>query len=187
MARTRTSARPWAVTTRRSEPRSPERAGAASPLPVARVVWPSAGRRRPIPGIRRPCGTGAPWRDLPVEYGPWRTVHGLSRRWQGTGVRRAVQPGVQPKAASRKPVRGLIRCSRVRPLAVCSAVRMARTHDGAPGRARGRRGPTGPAPAHDCALTVPRSASSTGAPTASASPGRSASSPAPRRHRPAVV
>ncbi|MFF6952996.1 transposase [Streptomyces iakyrus] len=26
--------------------------------------------------------TGAPWRDLPSEYGPWQTVYGLLRRWQ---------------------------------------------------------------------------------------------------------
>ncbi|MFE3138469.1 transposase [Streptomyces scopuliridis] len=30
--------------------------------------------------------TGAPWRDLPCEYGPWQTVYGLFRRWQRHGV-----------------------------------------------------------------------------------------------------
>ncbi len=29
---------------------------------------------------------GAPWRDLPTEYGPWQTVYGLFRRWQRQGV-----------------------------------------------------------------------------------------------------
>ncbi|WP_443033926.1 transposase [Streptomyces sp. AD681] len=31
--------------------------------------------------------TGAPWRDLPSDYGPWQTVYGLFRRWQRQGVR----------------------------------------------------------------------------------------------------
>ncbi|MFD5062287.1 transposase [Streptomyces sp. NPDC058394] len=32
-----------------------------------------AGRRRLIDGIRWRVRTGAPWRDLPAEYGPWQT------------------------------------------------------------------------------------------------------------------
>ncbi|MFF8096263.1 transposase [Streptomyces sp. NPDC016675] len=31
-------------------------------------VWP---RRRLIDGIRFRVRTGVPWRDVPVEYGPW--------------------------------------------------------------------------------------------------------------------
>ncbi|MER6257950.1 transposase [Streptomyces sp. NPDC001584] len=38
---------------------------------------PSVGRRRLIDGIRWRVRTGAPWRDLPSEYGPWQTVYGL--------------------------------------------------------------------------------------------------------------
>ncbi|MFF1897205.1 transposase [Streptomyces sp. NPDC058206] len=34
---------------------------------------PSACRRRLIDGIRWRVRTGAPWRDLPAEYGPWQT------------------------------------------------------------------------------------------------------------------
>ncbi|MFI2350224.1 transposase [Streptomyces sp. NPDC019443] len=41
---------------------------------------PSACRRRLIDGIRRRVRTGAPWRDLPAEYGPWQTIYGLIRR-----------------------------------------------------------------------------------------------------------
>nr|WP_329821968.1 transposase [Streptomyces sp. JV176] len=36
--------------------------------------------------------TGVPWRDLPLEYGPWRTVYGLFRRWQREGVWGRVLP-----------------------------------------------------------------------------------------------
>ncbi|WP_372479098.1 transposase [Streptomyces griseocarneus] len=29
--------------------------------------------------------TGAPWQDLPAEYGTWQTVYGLFRRGSVTG------------------------------------------------------------------------------------------------------
>ena len=29
--------------------------------------------------------TGAPWRDLPPDYGKWGTVHQRFRRWRGQG------------------------------------------------------------------------------------------------------
>ncbi|MER5348521.1 IS5 family transposase [Streptomyces mirabilis] len=67
-------------------------------LPVAQVGRPSACRRRLIDGIRWRVRTGAPWRDLPVAYGPWQTVYGLFRRWQRTGVWKAVLTGLQAKA-----------------------------------------------------------------------------------------
>lgn len=33
-------------------------------------------------GIR----TGSPWRDLPPEYGNWKTVYGRHRRWSADGT-----------------------------------------------------------------------------------------------------
>ncbi|GHG74372.1 hypothetical protein GCM10018779_51040 [Streptomyces griseocarneus] len=45
----------------------------------------SAGRRRLIDGIRWRVRTGAPWQDLPAEYGTWQTVYGLFRRGSVTG------------------------------------------------------------------------------------------------------
>lgn len=30
--------------------------------------------------------TGAPWRDLPPEFGSWRTVYSRFRRWREAGV-----------------------------------------------------------------------------------------------------
>jgi transposase len=50
------------------------------------AVWP---RRQLIDGIRFRARTGIPWRELPVEYGPWGRVYDLFRRWQrdGTGHR----------------------------------------------------------------------------------------------------
>ncbi|WP_456302137.1 transposase, partial [Streptomyces globisporus] len=55
-------------------------------LPVAMRGRPAVGRRRLIDGIRWRVRTGAPWRDLPSEYGPWQTVYGLFRRWQRDGT-----------------------------------------------------------------------------------------------------
>ncbi|MGW2592968.1 transposase [Streptomyces sp. NPDC001515] len=44
--------------------------------------------RRPsgLGGIRFRVRTGVPWRDVPVEYGPWNRVYGLFRRWQRNGT-----------------------------------------------------------------------------------------------------
>ncbi|MFJ3697301.1 IS5 family transposase [Streptomyces sp. NPDC090052] len=44
--------------------------------------WP---RRQLIDGIRFRVRTGLPWRDVPVEYGPWSRVYDLFRRWQRNG------------------------------------------------------------------------------------------------------
>ena len=30
--------------------------------------------------------TGAPWRDLPSEYGPWQSVYTRFRRWEARGI-----------------------------------------------------------------------------------------------------
>lgn len=46
-------------------------------------VWP---RRQLIDGIRFRVRTGVPWRDVPVEYGPWNRVYDLFRRWQWNGI-----------------------------------------------------------------------------------------------------
>ncbi|WSQ15138.1 IS5 family transposase [Streptomyces sp. NBC_01231] len=46
-------------------------------------VWP---RRQLIDGIRFRVRTGVPWRDVPVEYGPWSRIYDLFRRWQRDGT-----------------------------------------------------------------------------------------------------
>lgn len=46
-------------------------------------IW---SRRQLIDGIRFRVRTGAPWRDVPVEYGPWSRVYDLFRRWQRNGT-----------------------------------------------------------------------------------------------------
>ncbi|MFJ8146649.1 IS5 family transposase [Streptomyces sp. NPDC096048] len=53
----------------------------------ARTVWsPVWPRRQLIDGIRFRAGTGVPWGDVPVEYGPWNRVYDLFRRWQRNGT-----------------------------------------------------------------------------------------------------
>ncbi|WP_370418042.1 transposase [Streptomyces sp. QH1-20] len=39
-----------------------------------------------IDGIRFRVRTGVPWRDVPVEYGPWGRIYDLFRRWQRNGT-----------------------------------------------------------------------------------------------------
>ncbi|MEU1432179.1 IS5 family transposase [Nocardia sp. NPDC005746] len=46
---------------------------------------PKWSRRQLIDGIRWRTRVGAPWRDVPVEYGPWQTIYGMFRRWQRAG------------------------------------------------------------------------------------------------------
>ncbi|MEV5177667.1 transposase [Streptomyces flaveolus] len=55
-------------------------------LPVAVSGRPSLGRRKLIDVIRWRVRIGAPWRDLPSEYGPRQTVYGLFRCWQHDGT-----------------------------------------------------------------------------------------------------
>lgn len=57
-------------------------------LPVARRPgrpsrWTT---RQLINGIRWRIRVGAPWRDVPVEYGSWSAVYALFRRWQRDGT-----------------------------------------------------------------------------------------------------
>ncbi|MEU2346852.1 IS5 family transposase [Streptomyces sp. NPDC012842] len=76
----------WAVL----EPLLPK--GARSGRPP---VWP---RRRLIDGIRFRARTGVPWRDVPIEYGPWNRVHDLFRRWQRNGTWRRILTRLQSLA-----------------------------------------------------------------------------------------
>jgi transposase len=42
--------------------------------------------RQVINGILWKLRTGAPWRDLPQRYGPWKTCHERLRRWTAEGT-----------------------------------------------------------------------------------------------------
>jgi len=67
-------------------------------LPVAATGRPALFQRRLIDGVRHRVRTGAPWRDLPEEYGPWQTVYSLFRRWQREGVWAVLLTKLQTRA-----------------------------------------------------------------------------------------
>lgn len=47
---------------------------------------PARDHRRRLNGIFWIARTGAPWRDLPEEFGKWSSVHRQFRRWTLSGV-----------------------------------------------------------------------------------------------------
>jgi transposase len=51
---------------------------------TARGRW--RDHRQVINGILWKLRTGAPWRDLPERYGPWKTCHERLRRWTADGT-----------------------------------------------------------------------------------------------------
>jgi transposase len=59
---------------------------------------PKWARRQLIDGIRWRTRTGAPWRDIPPEYGPWQSVCGLFRRWQRDGTWKRLLTALQAMA-----------------------------------------------------------------------------------------
>jgi transposase len=54
--------------------------------------------RQVINGILWKLRTGAPWRDLPERYGPWRTVYARFVRWQADGTWDRLLAHVQTKS-----------------------------------------------------------------------------------------
>ena len=56
------------------------------PPPPAGRGRPRRDDRRVVEGIVWRLATGAPWRDLPERFGPWKTVYSRFRRWQRAGV-----------------------------------------------------------------------------------------------------
>ena len=54
--------------------------------PPARTGRPPRDRRPIVDAILWILRTGAPWRDLPEEFGPWGTVWDLFDKWNGDGT-----------------------------------------------------------------------------------------------------
>jgi transposase len=61
---------------------------------------PAHDHRTIINGILWILRTGAPWRDLPELYGPWRTVASRFYRWQRAGIWNQLLAAVQAHAAA---------------------------------------------------------------------------------------
>ena len=72
-------------------------------LPPARPPTgrPARDHRVVLNGILWVLRTGAPWRDLPERYGPWRTAYSRFRRWERQGVWRRVLAHLQAEADAR--------------------------------------------------------------------------------------
>ena len=77
-------------------------------------------KRQLINGIRWRVRAGAPWRDVPPQYGPWQTVYGLFRRWQRDRTWRQVLTGLQARADAAGLITGVV--------SVDSTVARARQH-----------------------------------------------------------
>jgi transposase len=63
-----------------------------------RTGRPAADHRRIVNGILWLLRTGAPWRDLPEQYGPWQTVASRFYRWRQNGVWERLFATVQQQA-----------------------------------------------------------------------------------------
>ena len=61
---------------------------AIAPLlpPDGQRGWPWADHRKVIDGILWKVRTGAPWRDMPVRYGPWQTCYDRFVCWRRDGT-----------------------------------------------------------------------------------------------------
>lgn len=58
--------------------------------PRAKTGRPPSDRRNVMDGILWILRTGAPWRDLPEEFGKWATVWDLFDKWNGDGTLDAI-------------------------------------------------------------------------------------------------
>lgn len=54
-----------------------------------------ADHRLMINGVFHRVRAGCPWRDLPPQYGPWKTVYHRHRRWAGDGTWEKILDGLR--------------------------------------------------------------------------------------------
>jgi transposase len=55
-------------------------------------------KRHLVDAIRWRVRVGAPWRDIPAEYGSWAAAYSLFRRWQRAGVWAVILTALQAVA-----------------------------------------------------------------------------------------
>ena len=68
------------------------------PAQKPRTGRPGKDQRTVINGILWVLRSGAPWRDLPEQYGPWRTVASRFYRWRKQGLWERLLAAVQQQA-----------------------------------------------------------------------------------------
>ena len=59
---------------------------------------PFRSHRQVLNGIFWVLSSGAPWRDLPERYGPWKTVYGRFRRWTQSGLFQKMLEALEARA-----------------------------------------------------------------------------------------
>jgi transposase len=64
---------------------------------------PSKDHRTLLAGMLWVVRTGAAWRDLPAQYGPWETVHGRYRRWRKAGIWQRVLDALEQGDDAKSP------------------------------------------------------------------------------------
>lgn len=69
-------------------------------LPIA-MVGPIPDLRKHFNAVMWRFRTGSPWRDLPVEFGPWQSAYDRFRIWARQGVFRQLMEAVIAEAAAR--------------------------------------------------------------------------------------
>lgn len=69
--------------------------------PPARTGRPPKDPRLMLNGIFWILGTGAPWRDLPERFGPWKTVYDHFSKWRRQGVFAGLVEALQIKLDDR--------------------------------------------------------------------------------------
>jgi transposase len=63
-----------------------ERISGLLPPERGRKARPAKDNRQMVNGMVWVLRTGAPWRDLPAHYGPWKSVYTRFSRWTRSGV-----------------------------------------------------------------------------------------------------
>jgi len=63
-----------------------ERILALLPPEKPAIGRPNKDHRTILAGIFWVIRTGASWRDLPAEFGPWQTIHSRYQRWRTAGI-----------------------------------------------------------------------------------------------------
>jgi transposase len=72
------------------------------PKRQSRMGRPPVDQRRVVDAILWVLRTGAPWRDLPEEFGKWQTVYHYFAKWRDDGTFLAVQQYLQRELEATK-------------------------------------------------------------------------------------
>ncbi|ROQ82753.1 putative transposase of IS4/5 family DUF4096 [Streptomyces sp. CEV 2-1] len=73
-------------------------------LPIGEYGPYPARLRQQFEGVIWKFRSGAQWREMPAEFGPWSTVHNRFRQWRDAGVFETLLEGLIAQAAARGEV-----------------------------------------------------------------------------------